>query len=207
MATKEGDVEVIREGLTFKRYFTTEGTAPVRRRGLGDPRRGDPQLQGGRQRLRAARRGVPHLLVAERHQHRGPEVLPRDPRDARSASPRVRQLAGRVVDTIRGWGEKNGYFASRGGRPGLRRGAHAPHRHPEGGLQLAGLVQRRRARHAAAVLRLLHPRGRRPHELHPQLVRRGGHHLQGRVGLRDQPLARSARPRSRSPGAAPPRAR
>ena len=28
MATKEGDVEVIREGLTFTRYFTTEGTHP-----------------------------------------------------------------------------------------------------------------------------------------------------------------------------------
>ncbi|MGZ8624416.1 MAG: hypothetical protein ACXWYQ_09680, partial [Actinomycetota bacterium] len=28
MATKQGDVEVIREGLTFKRYFTTEGRHP-----------------------------------------------------------------------------------------------------------------------------------------------------------------------------------
>ena len=28
MATKEGDVEVIREGLTFARYFTTEGRHP-----------------------------------------------------------------------------------------------------------------------------------------------------------------------------------
>ena len=28
MATKEGDVEVIREGLTFNRYFTTEGRHP-----------------------------------------------------------------------------------------------------------------------------------------------------------------------------------
>ena len=28
VATKEGDVEVIREGLTFSRYFTTEGTHP-----------------------------------------------------------------------------------------------------------------------------------------------------------------------------------
>ena len=28
VATKEGDVEVIREGLTFNRYFTTEGRHP-----------------------------------------------------------------------------------------------------------------------------------------------------------------------------------
>ena len=28
MATKQGDVEVIREGLTFTRYFTTEGRHP-----------------------------------------------------------------------------------------------------------------------------------------------------------------------------------
>ena len=28
MATKEGDVEVIREGLTFSRHFTTEGKHP-----------------------------------------------------------------------------------------------------------------------------------------------------------------------------------
>nr|MBA3764344.1 hypothetical protein [Actinomycetota bacterium] len=28
VATREGDVEVIREGLTFERYFTTEGTHP-----------------------------------------------------------------------------------------------------------------------------------------------------------------------------------
>ena len=80
VATKEGDVEVIREGLTFTRYFTTEGTASVRRRRMGDPRRGHPELQGGRQRLRAARRRVPRLVVAERHEHRRAEVLPRHAR-------------------------------------------------------------------------------------------------------------------------------
>ena len=28
MVTREGDVEVIRQGLTFTRYFTTEGVHP-----------------------------------------------------------------------------------------------------------------------------------------------------------------------------------
>ena len=82
MATKEGDVEVIREGLTFNALLHDRGTASVRRRRMGDPRRGHPELQGGRQRLRAARRRVPEDLVAERHEHRRAEVLPRHPRHA-----------------------------------------------------------------------------------------------------------------------------
>ena len=35
---------------------------------------------------------------------------------------------------------------------------------------------------------MFHPRGRRRDELDPQLVRRGGHDLQGRFGLRHQPV-------------------
>ena len=56
----------------------------------------------------------------------------------------LRQVVDRVVDTITAWGMKDGYFADdgRGGR--LQRRAEAPHRQPEGGLQLPGVVQHRR---------------------------------------------------------------
>ena len=53
------------------------GHPPLRRAGLGTPRRGDDQLARRLGQLRAARRGVPHQLVGERRQHRHHQVLPR----------------------------------------------------------------------------------------------------------------------------------
>ncbi len=51
--------------------------APVRRGRLGATGRRDDELAGRLGQLRAARRGVPRLLVGERGQHRHHQVLPR----------------------------------------------------------------------------------------------------------------------------------
>ena len=70
---------------------------------------------------------------------------------------------------------------------GVQRRAEAPRHQPEGGVQLAGLVQHRRQGHAAAGVGVLHPLGRRHDEVDPQLVRRGGHDLPGRFRVGHQP--------------------
>ena len=76
-----------------------------------------------------------------------------------------------------------------------RRGRSVPlrtqvhHHHPARGVQLAGVVQHRRRRRAAAGFGLFHLVGRRQDGLHPQLVRRGRHHLQGWLGRRYQPVS------------------
>ncbi len=57
----------------------------------------------------------------------------------------------------------------------------------DGGLQLAGVVQRR-LRGEAAVLRVLHPLGRGRHGLDPRLDPQGGAHLPRRLGLGHQPV-------------------
>ena len=55
-------------------------------------------------------RRVPEVLVADRDEHRRPEVLPR-PHGLARARASVKQMIGRVVDTITGWGIEGGYFA------------------------------------------------------------------------------------------------
>ena len=99
----------------------------------------------------------------------------------------VRQMIGRVADTITGWGIKDGYFAdTRRGRdvPGR---ADPPPAAPDGGVQLAGVVQRR-LRGAPAVLRLLHPVGRGRHGVDPGLDPQGGPGLPRRLRLGHQPV-------------------
>ena len=71
-------------GIGIRRHFTTEGAHPYDEVELGAPRRPHHQLPRRLRRLRAARRRVPRRLVAQRHQHRRPEVLPRHPRHARA---------------------------------------------------------------------------------------------------------------------------
>ncbi|CAB4816883.1 unannotated protein [freshwater metagenome] len=76
-----------------------------------------------------------------------------------------------------------------------RRGRSVPlrtqvhHHHPARCVQLAGVVQHRRRRCTAAGFGLFHLVGGRQDGLHPQLVRRGRHHLQGRLGCGHQPVA------------------
>jgi ribonucleoside-diphosphate reductase alpha chain len=111
MATKEGDVEVIREGLTFKRYFTGDGKHPfddveweVRDAVIPNYKEGGNAFEQRDVEFPTSWSQNATNIVAQKY-FRGTLGTPE-----RESS--VRQLAGRVVDTIRGWGEKNGYFAT-----------------------------------------------------------------------------------------------
>jgi ribonucleoside-diphosphate reductase alpha chain len=111
VATKQGDVEVIRDGLTFKRYFTTEGRHPfddleweVRDAVIPNYKEGGNAFEQRNVEFPVTWSQNATNIVAQKY-FRGSLDSPQ-----RESS--VRQLAGRVVDTIRGWGEKNGYFAS-----------------------------------------------------------------------------------------------
>jgi ribonucleoside-diphosphate reductase alpha chain len=112
VATKQGDVEVIRDGLTFKRYFTTEGRHPfddveweVRDAVIPNYKEGGNAFEQRNVEFPVTWSQNATNIVAQKY-FRGSLDTPQ-----RESS--VRQLVGRVVDTIRGWGEKNGYFASK----------------------------------------------------------------------------------------------
>jgi ribonucleoside-diphosphate reductase alpha chain len=111
VATKEGDVRVIREGLTFKRYFTQEGVHPFDEIEWEERDAVIPNYKEGGNAFE--QRGVEFPvswsqnatnIVAQKY-FRGPLGTPQ-----REWS--VRQLVGRVVDTITGWGRRGGYFAT-----------------------------------------------------------------------------------------------
>ena len=116
--------------------------APVRHRRVGDP-------HGRRRVVPPGRRRVPLHVVAERHEHRRPEVLPRP---ARLAGPRaLGQADDRPrVGHDRRLGPRARLLRLGRGRRRLRGRAHLHPAPPDGGLQLAGLVQRR-LRGAAAM--------------------------------------------------------
>jgi ribonucleoside-diphosphate reductase alpha chain len=111
VATKEGNVEVIEEGLRFKRFFTTEGRHPfedvdweIRDAVIPNYKEGGNAFEQRDVEFPRAWSQNATNIVAQKY-FRGTLGTPQ-----RETS--VRQLAGRVVDTIRGWGEKNGYFAT-----------------------------------------------------------------------------------------------
>jgi ribonucleoside-diphosphate reductase alpha chain len=111
VATKEGNVEVIDEGLRFKRYFTTEGRHPfddveweIRDAVIPNYKEGGNAFEQRDVEFPVSWSQNATNIVAQKY-FRGTLGTPQ-----RESS--VRQLTGRVVDTIRGWGEKNGYFAS-----------------------------------------------------------------------------------------------
>ena len=111
MATREGDVEVIREGLTFSRYFTTEGKHPfddveweVRDAVIPNYKEGGNAFEQRDVEFPASWSQNATNIVAQKY-FRGTLGTPQ-----RESS--VRQLAGRVVDTITRWGQKNGYFGT-----------------------------------------------------------------------------------------------
>jgi ribonucleoside-diphosphate reductase alpha chain len=105
------DVQVIREGLKFGRHFSTEGTRPFDQVEWETRDAVIPNFKEGGNAFE--QRGVEFPvgwsqnatnIVAQKY-FRGPLGAPE-----RESS--VRQLVSRVVDTIRGWGEKNRYFAT-----------------------------------------------------------------------------------------------
>jgi len=109
VATKEGDVEVIRRGLTFRRWFTKEGVHPfdeveweIRDAVIPNYKEGGNAFeQRGVEFPKSWSQNATNI-VAQKY-FRGPLGTPQ-----RESS--VRQLVGRVVDTIRRWGLKDGYF-------------------------------------------------------------------------------------------------
>ena len=100
----------------------------------------------------------------------------------------VRQMIGRVVDTIGRWGREGGYFATEEEAADLRGRAEGDPRQPARRLQLARLVQRR-LRGDASVLGVLHPLDRGLDGLDPRLDPARGDHLPRRLRLGRQPLA------------------
>ncbi len=111
MATRERDVQSKQRGLTFARHFTSDAVHPydeveweVRDAVIPNFKEGGNAFE---------QRGVEFPkgwsqnatnIVAQKY-FRGPLDTPQ-----RESS--VRQLIGRVVDTVRKWGEDDGYFAS-----------------------------------------------------------------------------------------------
>jgi ribonucleoside-diphosphate reductase alpha chain len=111
VATKEGEVEVIRDGLTFSRYFTTDGKHPfddveweLRDAVIPNYKEGGNAFEQRDVEFPASWSQNATNIVAQKY-FRGTLGTPQ-----RESS--VRQLAGRVVDTITRWGQTNGYFAS-----------------------------------------------------------------------------------------------
>jgi len=110
VATKEGDVEVIREGLTFARYFTSEGKHPfddveweIRDAVIPNYKEGGNAFEQRDVEFPSSWSQNATNIVAQKY-FRGTLGTPQ-----RESS--VKQLAGRVVDTITRWGQKSGYFA------------------------------------------------------------------------------------------------
>ncbi|HEX2030397.1 MAG TPA: vitamin B12-dependent ribonucleotide reductase [Actinomycetota bacterium] len=111
MATRERDVTAAGTGLAFKRYFTREGVHPfdeleweIRDAVIPNFKEGGNAFeQRGVEFPKSWSQNATNI-VAQKY-FRGPLGTPQ-----RESS--VRQLVGRVVDTIKGWGVKDGYFAS-----------------------------------------------------------------------------------------------
>jgi ribonucleoside-diphosphate reductase alpha chain len=106
------DVRVIEEGLTFRRHFSTQGTHPfdeieweTRDAVIPNFKEGGNAFEQRNVEFPVSWSQNATNIVAQKY-FRGPLDTPQ-----RESS--VRQLVSRVVDTIRGWGEKNGYFATR----------------------------------------------------------------------------------------------
>jgi len=111
VATKEGDIKTRGEGLTFRRYFTKEGVHPFDEVDWETRDAVIPNYKEGGNAFEQLGVEFPKSwsqnatnIVAQKY-FRGHLGTPE-----RESS--VRQLVSRVVDTIKGWGVKDGYFAS-----------------------------------------------------------------------------------------------
>jgi ribonucleoside-diphosphate reductase alpha chain len=111
LATKERQVRAERGGLTFRRHFTKDGVHPFDEVDWEVRDAVIPNFKSGGNAFEQRDVEFPKVwsqnatnIVAQKY-FRGPLDTPQ-----RESS--VRQLIGRVVDTIRGWGAKDGYFDS-----------------------------------------------------------------------------------------------
>jgi ribonucleoside-diphosphate reductase alpha chain len=105
------DVQVIRDGLTFRRHFTREGTHPFDEIEWETRDAVIPNFKEGGNAFE--QRGVEFPVSWS--QNATNIVAQKYFRGHLGSSERessVRQLVSRVVDTIRGWGERNHYFAT-----------------------------------------------------------------------------------------------
>ena len=114
----------------------------------------------------------------------------------------VKQLIGRVVNTITAWGKKDGYFASEADLDSFSAGAEAHPGVSEGGVQQPRLVQLR-LREEPAVLGVLHQLRAGHDGLDPDAGADRGHALQVRIRHRARTCRRSDRQAKCSPAAAP----
>ena len=99
----------------------------------------------------------------------------------------VKQLIGRVVDTITGLGARAEVLRERRRPAGVQRRPEAPARLSEGRVQQPGLVQRR-LREASAVLGLLHQRRAGHDGVDPRSGQDRGDAVQVRIRHRLEPL-------------------
>ena len=111
VATKEKDVAIRPSGLSFRRHFTREGTHPfdeveweVRDAVIPNYKEGGNAFEQKDVEFPKFWSQNATNIVAQKY-FRGPLGTPE-----RESS--VRQMVGRVVDTITGWGVTDGYFAS-----------------------------------------------------------------------------------------------
>jgi ribonucleoside-diphosphate reductase alpha chain len=111
VATKERDLQTKRRGLTFKRHFTAEGLHPfdqveweTRDAVIPNYKEGGNAFEQRDVEFPTSWSQNATNIVAQKY-FRGPLGTPE-----RESS--VRQMVGRVVDTIAGWGVKDGYFDS-----------------------------------------------------------------------------------------------
>jgi ribonucleoside-diphosphate reductase alpha chain len=113
VATRQRDVQAKETGLRFRRYFTTEGRHPFDEVEWETRDAVIPNFKEGGNAFEQRDVEFPKTwsqnatnIVAQKY-FRGPLSTPQ-----RESS--VRQLVSRVVDTIKGWGTKDGYFATEG---------------------------------------------------------------------------------------------
>src|SRR3989440_1023090 len=111
VATKQRDLGVRPSGLSFKRYFTKEDVHPfdeiewdVRDAVIPNYKEGGNAFEQREVEFPASWSQNATNIVAQKY-FRGPLGTPQ-----RESS--VRQMIGRVVDTIQGWGIEDSYFAS-----------------------------------------------------------------------------------------------
>jgi ribonucleoside-diphosphate reductase alpha chain len=109
VAKHEGDIRVVGRGLRFKRFFTKEGRHPfddvqweIRDAVIPNFKEGGNAFEQRDVEFPVTWSQNATNIVAQKY-FRGTLGSPQ-----RESS--VRQLAGRVVDTIRSWGQKDGYF-------------------------------------------------------------------------------------------------